>query len=51
MAASKMVAFDLSHIYFTDFEQVKNFSSQFSDFKKVNIFNGHFADFEQVIGH
>ena len=32
MAASQMVAFDLSH--FADFEQVK-------------IFNNHFTDFEQ----
>ena len=32
MAASQMVAFDLSH--FADFEQVK-------------IFNSHFTDFEQ----
>ena len=32
IAASRMVAFDLS--YFTDFEQVKIFSSHFTDFEQ-----------------
>ena len=32
MAASKMVAFDLSH--FVDFEHVKVFSSYFTDFEQ-----------------
>ena len=43
MAASKMVAFDLSHIYFTDFEQVKNFNGHFADFKQVKNFSSHCA--------
>ena len=43
--ASRMVAFDLS--YFTDFEQVKNFSSDFADLEHIKIFSSHFTDFEQ----
>ena len=40
-----MVAFDLS--YFTDFEQVKIFSSDFADLEHIKIFSSHFTDFEQ----